>query len=254
ATGKEELEKLLESSPGSYKIWYEYLKLRLKLSDYYIRRGLPDKARDIFEEAIVAVVTVRDFSVIFDAYIRFEESLVVFKLENYMDVGEKEGEQVEDDGKDMRWNLELSVSDFENKLLKGYWLSDHDDLDLRLSRMEDLLDRRPLLTNSVLLRQNPHNVLNWHHRATLLQGHPHSQILTFAEAIRTVDPTKALGKPHTLWLALAKLYEAHNDLPNARVVFKEAVQVNYKSVDHLATLWCEWAEMELRHKNSGRAL
>ncbi|CAF2089463.1 unnamed protein product [Brassica napus] len=32
------------------------------------------------------------------------------------------------------------------------------------------------------------------------------------------------------------------------------VQVSYKTVDHLATLWCEWAEMELRHKNFKGAL
>ena len=28
----------------------------------------------------------------------------------------------------------------------------------------------------------------------------------------------------------------------------------FKYVDDLATVWCEWAEMELRHKNFKRAL
>ena len=31
-------------------------------------------------------------------------------------------------------------------------------------------------------------------------------------------------------------------------------QARYKFVDDLATVWCEWAEMELRHKNFKRAL
>ena len=31
-------------------------------------------------------------------------------------------------------------------------------------------------------------------------------------------------------------------------------QVAFKYVDDLATVWCEWAEMELRHKNFKRAL
>ena len=31
-------------------------------------------------------------------------------------------------------------------------------------------------------------------------------------------------------------------------------QASFKYVDDLATLWCEWAEMELRHKNFKRAL
>lgn len=72
--------------------------------------------------------------------------------------------------------------------------------------------------------------------------------------MRTVDPMKAVGKPHTLWDAFAKLYETHKDVANARVIFDKAVQVNYKSVDNLASLWCEWAEMELRHKNFNGAL
>ena len=35
---------------------------------------------------------------------------------------------------------------------------DGGDVDLRLERLEWLLARRPLLLNSVMLRQNPHNV------------------------------------------------------------------------------------------------
>ncbi|BFG30641.1 hypothetical protein CerSpe_169140 [Prunus speciosa] len=72
--------------------------------------------------------------------------------------------------------------------------------------------------------------------------------------MRTVDPMKAVGKPHTLWVAFAKLYENHKDIANARVIFDKAVQVNYKTVDNLASLRCEWAEMELRHKNLKGAL
>lgn len=41
------------------------------LADYYIRKNMFEKARDIYEEGMVKVVTVRDFSVIFDAYSRF---------------------------------------------------------------------------------------------------------------------------------------------------------------------------------------
>lgn len=149
---------------------------------------------------------------------------------------------------------------------------------------------------------------------------------------------QAIGKPHTLWVAFAKLYERHQDLPNARIIFEKATQVGpggaacgrlgrpvsrgvvgeqlahagphgmlcccastsrrpwrpcrppptpkpipatqlctriisrtpahtwtaplptptcqapYKYVDDLASVWCEWCEMELRHKNFKRAL
>lgn len=44
------------------------------------------------------------------------------------------------------------------------------DMELRLARFEQLIARRPLLLNSVLLRQNPHNVHEWHKRVKLYDG------------------------------------------------------------------------------------
>ena len=34
----------------------------------------------------------------------------------------------------------------------------------------------------------------------------------------------------------------------AQLIFSKAVQVNYKYVEDLASVWCEWAEMELRNE------
>lgn len=241
---------------GIKKFTDEVGRLWTSLADYYIRRKLVEKARDIFEEGMTTVVTVRDFSVIFDAYSQFEESMLALKMEEMSDsevedeesngeVGVEEDVDEEDD--------RLNVAKLEKKL-REFWLNDDKDVDLRLARLEHLMDRRPELANSVLLRQNPHNVEQWHRRVKLFEGNPTKQILTYTEAVRTIDPMKAVGKPHTLWVAFAKLYENHKDIANARVIFDKAVQVNYKTVDHLASVWCEWAEMELRHRNFKGAL
>ncbi|XP_068666830.1 uncharacterized protein [Aristolochia californica] len=227
------------------------------LADYYVRRGLFEKARDIYEEGMTTVVTVRDFSVIFDSYTSFEDSALAAKMAT-LDMSDEEDEsELENDeepGQDARLETGLSAKKFARKMLHGFWLNDDNDVDLRLERLEYLIQRRPELANSVLLRQNPHNVEQWHRRVKLFEGNATKQILTFTEAVRTVDPMKAVGKPHTLWVAFAKLYETHNDVANARVIFDKAVQVNFKMVDNLASLWCEWAEMELRHKNFKGAL
>jgi len=69
---------------------------------------------------------------------------------------------------------------------------------------ERLMERRPELLSSVLLRQNPHNVHEWMKRASLFEGTPAKVIHTYATAVKTVEPAKALGKPHTLWVAFAK--------------------------------------------------
>jgi len=38
------------------------------LADYFIRLGQFEKARDMYEEAVDTVVTVSDFSMVFDSY------------------------------------------------------------------------------------------------------------------------------------------------------------------------------------------
>ena len=40
----------------------------------------------------------------------------------------------------------------------------------------------------------------------------------------------------------------------ARTIFEKSTKVNYKQVDDLAGVWCEYGEMELRHENYDQAL
>lgn len=57
------------------------------------------------------------------------------------------------------------------------------------------MERRPELLSSVMLRQNPHNVHEWHKRVKLFEGQPRKQILTYTEAVTTVDVLKARPRP-----------------------------------------------------------
>ncbi|GAB0087733.1 Pre-mRNA-splicing factor syf1 homolog [Sergentomyia squamirostris] len=191
------------------------------LADYYVRSGLFERARDIYEEAIQTVTTVRDFSQVFDAYAQFEE----LNLKKWME------EASENPGEDTDVNIEI-----------------------RFARFEYLMERRLLLLNSVLLRQNPHNVPEWHKRVKLFEGKPSDIIRTFTEAVQTVQPKLAVGKLHTLWVEFAKFYEANDQLEDARVVLEKATHVEYMKVDDLASVWCEWAEMEIRQEHYDRAL
>lgn len=193
------------------------------LADYYVRSGLFERARDIYEEAIQTVTTVRDFTQVFDAYAQFEELSLSKKME---EVAKKPNPTEDDDI----------------------------DLELRLARFEYLMERRLLLLNSVLLRQNPHNVAEWHKRVKLYEGKPHEIIDTYTEAVQTVDPKLAVGKLYTLWVGFAQFYEKNDQIEDARLIFEKATQVNYAKVDDLASVWCEWAEMEIRHENYEEAL
>ncbi len=53
---------------GIRKFTDEVGRLWTSLSDYYIRRAMFEKARDVYEEGLTSVITVHDFSLIFDAY------------------------------------------------------------------------------------------------------------------------------------------------------------------------------------------
>ena len=101
---------------------------------------------------------------------------------------------------------------------------------------------------SVLLRQNPHNVHEWHKRVQLHEGKAHDIIKTYTEAVQTVDPMLATGKPHTLWIEFAKFYEAHQQIKETRIIFEKALKVRYRHVDDLASVWCEYSEMEIRNE------
>ena len=55
-------------------------RLWCKLAEYYTRLGQFERVRDVYEEAVSSVVTVHDFSTVFDAYAQFEESVLSAKM------------------------------------------------------------------------------------------------------------------------------------------------------------------------------
>jgi len=210
---------------GIRKFTNEVGRLWISIADYYIRKGMFERSRDIYEEGMTSVATVRDFSLIFDAYAQFEESF-----------------------------LNAKISAKKNLDKTNEVKSDIDDINLRLARLEFLLERRPELVSSVILKQNPHSVSEWHKRVQIFDGHILKQIEVYSEAIRNVDPCKASGKPHTLWCAFAKLYARNKDLKNARIIYKKATNQPYLWLDDLSQVYCDWVEMELRHQEINNAL
>ncbi|XKL68142.1 hypothetical protein PGB90_003633 [Kerria lacca] len=193
------------------------------LASYYIRSGLFDRANDIYEEAMESVTTVRDFTQIFDAYSQCEQTILLKKIEE----------------REENPNIEID---------------DDIDIELRLARLEYLKERHLLLLNSVMLRQNPHNVQEWLKRVELYEGKPQDIINTYTEAVQTIDPKLAVGKLYTLWVSFAKFYEEHQQLKDADIIFEKAIQVPFLKVDDLATVWCEWAEMKIRQNDFKGAL
>lgn len=116
-------------------------RLWCALADYYIRLALFERARDVYQEGVESVMTVRDFTLIFEALTSFEQALAEAQMAQMGDAADAAAAAVpQGDGAD-------------------FLLADDGvDIDLRLERLDWLYEERPKLLNSVMLRQNPHNV------------------------------------------------------------------------------------------------
>eukprot|EP00906_Rhabdomonas_costata_P027664 RCo039250 len=245
---------------GISKFPAEVGQLWCALADFNIRLGRFEVARDVYEEGITSVTTVKDFTQIYDAYAQFEESLLTAKVHALTEEEKTNPEAAlsptEEEDCDPVFRALIEVCEVV--------LTREEDIDMRASRIDRMFERRQELLNAVLLRQNPHNVHEWMNRVKLFSGSPEKVIATYTEAIATVDPAKAVGKPSQLWIDFARFYEslavkqtkegnlrepATDPLKLARLLFEKAVAVNFRGVDELASVWCEYAELEIRLKN-----
>ncbi len=111
------------------------------LATYWIKRGEFDRAKETFETGIASVLTIRDFTQIFDAYAEFSESVISSIMEELANPDEEDED--------------LDVKETE------------EELDAKMKEFEELMDRRPFLVNDVLLRLSfisPHNLSDLFHR------------------------------------------------------------------------------------------
>ena len=221
-----DIEKVLRF--GIYKYPEQAGILWNALAKWWLLKGEFDKVRDIYEEAIGKTMTIKDFSLVFDAYAEFEESLLSLQVQK-MEQDEQEGNEAD----------EADI-----------------DIEFRIAQFEKLIERRPFLVNDVMLRQNPHNVDVWTKRVSLYKERDDEKavIETFTKATATIHPKKASGQYASFWSLFAKHFEDQKNFEECRNVFEKATKISFKKVDELAEVWCEYAEFELRHENFDEAL
>lgn len=206
------------------------------LATYWIKRGEFERATSTFEAGLAAVVTIRDFTQIFDAYAEFSETMISTLMDALGDEDNLEDE------------------DFDAAETEA-------ELDQRMKSFEELMDRRPFLVNEVLLRRNPNEVVEWEKRVALWGDNDEKVVETYLKALDTINPRKATGPLYPLYVGFAKFYEqggtldpetgegrAEPNLGEARKIMEKASKVAFKTVDELAEVWCEWAELELRNE------
>lgn len=137
-------------------------KLWVFLGDYFTRLGKFGQAREVFEEALAQLASVRDFGVIFNAYVKFEEAM----LEHSEDLDSEDDQGEDDEGSESEENLADQIDmlldftfrdqpekqrkeDVEPKF-KKFTKEEKDELKFVL--LENLIQRRPFLLSNVVLR------------------------------------------------------------------------------------------------------
>ncbi|CAD7932214.1 unnamed protein product [Amoebophrya sp. A25] len=203
---------------GISKFTDEVGRLWICLADHFIRLNWFDKARATYQEAIESITTAHDFALVYESY-------------------------------------EVFLSD---------WVETIDEKDpvgeeLQFAILEDLMDKRPLLLSSVLLRQNPNVVAEWIKRVEIYRDRNNLPMVveTYKQAVGTIEPLKVIGKLQDLWIQFARFFEEHDDGDlslNVRELFEEALKVHFAHADDVASIWCEWIEMELKYENYAQAL
>ena len=228
-----------------------------KLADSWIRRGEFDLARSVFEEALESVSRVRDFTILFDAYLQFEEGLLEAVAE---EMEEEEGDDTlaaEQQQDENDWDILLgSAGKKDNDKPQQPTMA---DMELALARAEYLTARRPILLNRVLLRQNPHNIGEWLERSKLYvkQKEPVLAAAALEEALQTVRANKANnGSPSSLVTELMKLYEEESVYKARDLLDRICNQHEYafRNPDDLAECYAAWVELELRNEKWDDAL
>ncbi|KAG7350343.1 tetratricopeptide repeat protein [Nitzschia inconspicua] len=258
------------TTPGAIRYLPQEMQgvLWSQLADAWIRRGEFQLARSVYEEAIEKVSKVRDFTILLDAYLQFEEGLLEATMERQVEEEtekEERGDNNNDDDTNTEPNSEVQTTNDEDDddddwdiLLR----KDGDkgptsmtDLELALARAEDLTARRPILLNRVLLRQNPDDVGEWLKRARLYKENEqiHQAAGALEEGLRTVKARRAIGgNPNQMVLQLAKIYDEDcKDVAKARNLFDRICNqwmYEFKNVDDLAECFAAWVELELREE------
>jgi len=255
---------------GIKKYSDEVGNLWVTLANYYIKIGLIEKAREIFEEALEKILTVRDFSLVFNSYLNFEQEMMKYNIfnseisvDNNLELSCKKVEIEENKLTELELNeLENAMNELkfeeinygkieeDENIQKGNTENNSNIKKFNFIRVNNLLQRRPFLLNSTILRRNPNNVNEWLKRIELMkEKNDVNQIKKlYEECLNTIKINEAYGKLSEIYISYANFYEENNNIKKANEIYFKGCNLNYKKTEENVTMWCLWCEMNIRQK------
>lgn len=195
--------------------------LHAKLIMFFIKTKNHDKVRYYCSQGLKTCTTMKDFTLLFDLYTEFEQSIVV----------------------DLESLIEKSPDD--QKLIE--------EADFRMASIEKILDNRTLMINDMKLRQDVNNLDEWFNRIEIFEvehKNLRETLNTFVKALTSINPLKVISvsNKYTLsdfWIKYASIYAKSSDIRTASLIYSKAIKSQFKSPDELANIYISWSEMLL---------
>ncbi len=255
---------------GIKKYTDEVGNLWVTLANYYIKIGLIEKAREIFEEALEKILTPRDFSLIYNSYLNFEQEMMKQNLfynndinnDNYELPDNKENKNLQslelNELENALNELNIKESDdykkeekFKKEKLLEKQSQDKSNLQkFNFIRVNNLIQRRPFLKNSTILRRNPNNVSEWLKRIELMKEKKDLNLIKnlYEECLNTIKINLAYGRLSEIYISYANFFEENNNIKKANEIYYKGCNLNFKNTEENVNMWCLWCEMNVRQK------
>ena len=255
---------------GIKKYTDEVGNLWVTLANYYIKIGLIEKAREIFEEALEKILTPRDFSLIYNSYLNFEQEMMKQNLfynndinnDNYELTDNKENKNLQslelNELENAMNELNIKESDdnkkeekFKKEKLLEKQSQDKSNLQkFNFIRVNNLIQRRPFLKNSTILRRNPNNVSEWLKRIELMKEKKDLNLIKnlYEECLNTIKINFAYGRLSEIYISYANFFEENNNIKKANEIYYKGCNLNFKNTEENVNMWCLWCEMNVRQK------
>ena len=255
---------------GIKKYTDEVGNLWVTLANYYIKIGLIEKAREIFEEALEKILTPRDFSLIYNSYLNFEQEMMKQNLFYNNDINNANYELT--DNKENKNLQSLELNELENalnelnikesddykkeekfkkeKLLEKQSQDKSNLQKFNFIRVNNLIQRRPFLKNSTILRRNPNNVSEWLKRIELMKEKKDLNLIKnlYEECLNTIKINLAYGRLSEIYISYANFFEENNNIKKANEIYYKGCNLNFKNTEENVNMWCLWCEMNVRQK------
>ena len=224
----------------------------LGFADYYIRRAMFEKARAIFEEALNTIKVRRDFGIVYNGFLRFEEEVLRIVFEEGLETEAKQDihdyDRLEEEvnglldqafGSKTRVDIEPEVA----KLQKMLWSRGAgEEENLRMRKLENLIEQRDVFLNSCLLRQNQNSVNHWVQRLELFKNREHLFNETFDMGLSEIDIFKTKEMLVDLFITYAKVYFSKGDYRRFNQICMKGAQTVFRAKKEYVKLWQFWIE------------